>query len=171
MLAREEIRRLLGLLSDELTAHGLVGELFLVGGAAMALAYDRDRATQDLDAVFEPKTAVYAAAAAVAQREGLPEDWLNDAVKGFLPGPDPAATVALELTGLRVRVASAGYLFAIKAAAARAERDSDDLVLLYRLCGFADVEEALDHVERTMGTAAVLAPKTSPLLRELLSGR
>lgn len=168
MFSEGEIRRLLTLLDRELAAVGVVGELFLVGGAAMALAYDRSRATRDLDAVFEPKAVLYDAAHRIAEREGLPADWLNDAVKGFLPGPDPAATVALELPALRVRVASPGYLFALKAAASRAERDADDLLLLYRLCGFADVEEALDHVERTMGAAARLTPKTSLLLRELL---
>lgn len=169
MLAQAEIRRLLGLLSDELEAGGLTGELFLVGGAAMALAYDRRRATRDLDAVFEPKAEVHAAAGRVAAREDLPADWLNDAVKAFLPGPDPSATVALELPGLRVRVASPGYLFALKAAA-RAERDADDLTVLYGLCGFANVDEALDHVERTLGPAARLAPKAALLLQELLGG-
>lgn len=168
MFSAERIRVLLGLLSDELQSRGYVGELFLVGGAAMALAYDRDRATRDLDAVFEPKSVIYEAAATLAEREGLPADWLNDAVKGFLPGSDPAATVVVELPGLRVRVASPGYLFAVKAAASRAERDADDLLTLYHLCGFANVEEALDHVERVMGPAARLAPKTSLLLRELL---
>ena len=33
--------------------------MFLVGGAAMVLAYNRNRSTRDLDAVFEPKTAVH----------------------------------------------------------------------------------------------------------------
>jgi hypothetical protein len=41
--------------------------------------------------VFIPSDVVRQAAAAVAEREGLPENWLNDAVKGFLPGPDPEA--------------------------------------------------------------------------------
>lgn len=168
MLSAAEIRRLLGLLEQELAAAGVVGEMFVVGGAAMALAYDRSRATRDLDAVFEPKAVVYQAAAAVAAREGLPADWLNDAVKGFLVGHDPAATVVLELPALRVRVASPGYLFALKAAAARAERDADDLRLLYELCGFPDIDAALEHVERTLGPAFPLAAKTAFLLRELL---
>ncbi len=168
LLSADEIRRLLGMLDEELSRAGIVGEMFLVGGAAMAIAYDRNRATRDLDAVFEPKAMVYEAAARVAAREGLPADWLNDAVKGFLPGPDPAATVALELPSLRVRIASPGYLFALKAAAARGERDADDLRLLFRLCGFADVECALDHVEHTLGRSFKLAPKTAFLLRELL---
>jgi hypothetical protein len=41
--------------------------------------------------VFIPSDVVRQAASAVAAREGLAEDWLNDAVKGFLPGPDPDA--------------------------------------------------------------------------------
>ena len=35
----------------------------------------------------------------------------------------------------------------MKVLAARVERDEDDLRLLYELCGFRSVEEALDHVE------------------------
>ena len=49
------------------------------------------RATRDLDAVFIPTDVARQAATAVAEHKGLAEDWLNDAVKGFLPGPDPDA--------------------------------------------------------------------------------
>ncbi|MGH3191402.1 MAG: nucleotidyl transferase AbiEii/AbiGii toxin family protein [Streptosporangiaceae bacterium] len=53
-LGREDIRALLDDLSAELAARGARAELFLVGGAAMAVAYDAARATRDLDAVFVP---------------------------------------------------------------------------------------------------------------------
>lgn len=55
------------------------------------MAYDTTRATRDLDAVFVPTEIVRQAARAVAEHRGLTEDWLNDAVIGFLPGPDPDA--------------------------------------------------------------------------------
>jgi hypothetical protein len=51
-LGREDIRALLDDLSAELAARGARAELFLVGGAALAVAYDAARATRDLDAVF-----------------------------------------------------------------------------------------------------------------------
>jgi hypothetical protein len=54
-LGRENIRALLDDLSAELAARGARAELFLVGGAALAVAYDGTRATRDLDAVFIPK--------------------------------------------------------------------------------------------------------------------
>lgn len=88
MLSRDDIVMVLGELADDLEAQGIHGDLFLVGGAAMALAYSTRRATRDLDAVFEPKQAVYDAAGRVGDRHGLPHDWLNDGVNGFLPGPD-----------------------------------------------------------------------------------
>jgi hypothetical protein len=61
LLDREEILRLFEDLSEELEARGTRAEVFLVGGAAIAVAYDGRRATRDLDAVFQPKEDVYAA--------------------------------------------------------------------------------------------------------------
>ena len=51
----------------------------------------------------------------------LAEDWLDDVVKGFLPGPDPDAQRFYPSDSLIVDVASPRYLLAIKLFAARAE--------------------------------------------------
>ena len=168
LLGRDDIRRLLTELGDELASGGVRGELFLVGGAAMALAYNTRRATRDIDAVFEPKSLVYEAARRVAARHApdLPDDWLNDAVKGFLLGDDPAATVVFDHPGLRVRVASPRYLFAMKVVASRVERDTDDIVALHRLSGFEGVDDALGYVEVTYPHLQ-LEPKVRYLLEEL----
>lgn len=106
-LNRESIIDLLQELNDELGQRGAKADLFLVGGAALALAYDATRSTRDLDAVFLPTDVVRASASTIAERHALPADWLNDAVKGFLPGPDPAATRYFEADHLMVDVASA----------------------------------------------------------------
>ena len=91
---------------------------------------------------------------------------MNDAVKGFLLGEDPAATVVFDRPGLRVRVASPRYLFAMKIAASRVERDTDDIVILHRLSGFAGVDDALEYVERTYPPLR-LEPRVHYLLEEL----
>lgn len=167
MLDRDDIERLLREVAAELAERDVRGHLFLVGGAAMALAYGRTRVTRDVDDVFEPKQRVYAAAQVVGRRHGLGDDWLNDAVKGFLHGADPDATTFLDEPGLTVQIASPRYLFTLKALAARVDRDAADLVTLYRRCGFTSVDEALDHVEQTV-PAGLVVPKTEFLLRELL---
>lgn len=167
LLANEEIRQYLTELGDELGSQGVRGEMFVVGGDAMALAYNTRRSTRDIDGVFEPKETIYEAAARVgARHDDLEETWLNDGVKGFLLGDDPAATVAFDHRGLRVRVASPRYLFAMKIAAARVERDADDIAALYHLSGFTSVEDALEYVQRTY-PHLVLLPKVQYLLEEL----
>lgn len=65
---RTEIVAALTALAEALEARGLTGEMYVVGGAAIALPYDWRRATRNIDAVFEPKLAVYEAAAEVARR-------------------------------------------------------------------------------------------------------
>ncbi len=166
MLARDEIDALLRELGAELDAHGVHGEMFVVGGGVTALAYNTRRATQDLDAVFEPKQVIYEAAERVGEPHGLPPGWLNDAVKGFLPGADPNATVYFDEPGLAVRVASPRYLFAMKVAAARVERDEDDLRVLYDLCGFRSADDALDSVV-DLYPDITLAPRSELLVREI----
>lgn len=146
-LSAEDIRRLFVALAEDLADQGVRAELFLVGGAAMALAFDERRATRDLDVVFVPTDAVRQAARRVGEREGLDPDWLNDAVKGFLPGPDPGARRYFEAPGLVVDVASAEYLLAMKPFSSRAEVDAQDIALLYRELGYTTVEQGLDLVE------------------------
>lgn len=166
-LSADDIRRLFGELASELEAAGQRAEIFLVGGAAIALCYDERRATRDLDAVFAPASSVRRAAAAVAEREGLDPDWLNDAVKGFLPGPDPNALRYFEAPGLLVDVASAEYLLAMKLFSSRVETDADDIALLYREVGYRSVEEGIALVERSYPGRPVAA-RVQFLLEEIV---
>jgi hypothetical protein len=41
-------------------------------------------ATKDIDAIFEPKSKIYEISKEIAQSQDLPENWLNDAVKGYM---------------------------------------------------------------------------------------
>ncbi|CAN5536115.1 DUF6036 family nucleotidyltransferase [soil metagenome] len=132
---RNEILAALTALAAALDARGLTGEMYVVGGAAIAIAYDARRSTRDIDAVFEPKIAIYEVAAEVGGRLGLPVGWLNDAVKGFLEGGDPHATPVVELPGLRCLAASPRILLALKVLAHRVGEDEDDVRLLARNLG------------------------------------
>ena len=142
-MQRAEIVELLRKLAERLDARGLEGEMYVVGGAAIALAFDERRSTRDVDAVFEPKRAIYDAAAEIAAELDLPEGWLNDAVKGFLSGSDPGATPVLELPGLRVATASPRILLAMKVLAHRAGEDDDDIRLLAGQLGLTTASAVL----------------------------
>jgi hypothetical protein len=169
LLDREGLLTALRTLDEELAASGIRGEVFIVGGAAMALAYDARRATVDVDAVFVPAAEVRMAAARVAQRLDLEDDWLNDSAKAFMPGPDPERIGVFEGTNLSVAAASPRYLLAMKLLAARAERDQDDIRILYELCGFTTAAEGLDLVESAY-PSHVIAPRVQFLLEEMFPG-
>jgi hypothetical protein len=150
-MQREEIVTALTALGACLSERGIEGEIYIVGGAAIAMAFDARRATRDVDAVFEPKREVYAAADEVGAELGLPPGWLNDGVKGFVAGPDAEAATALEVPGLRVLVASPRILLAMKVLAHRIGEDDEDVRLLARELGLADADSVLTVAEEVYG--------------------
>jgi Nucleotidyltransferase of unknown function (DUF6036) len=148
---RDEILSALTALAAELDRRGVSAEMYVVGGAAIALAFDERRSTRDIDAVFEPKCVVYDAAALVAEQQGLTGGWLNDAVKSFLKGDDPAAAPVLDLPGLRCLAASAEIPLALKVLAHRVGEDEDDLRLLADQLGLQGADQVLSIAEQTYG--------------------
>ena len=170
LLDREGIRTALVALDEELGRSGVRGELFVVGGAAMALAYDARRATVDVDATFLPASEVRHAARRVADQLGLEPDWLNDGAKAFMPGNDPNQVGVFEGNNLSVAAASPRYLLSMKLLAARVDRDQDDIRALYELCGFTTAEEGLRLLDTTYPDH-VIAPRAQFLLQEMFPSK
>ena len=149
-LDTRDIRRLFELLNEALRDEGIEGELFVVGGAVMCLAYAARPSTQDVDAFFRPAREIRTAAARVAVEAGLAPDWLNDGVKGFL-SERGQFTPFLELDHLRVMVAQPEYLLAMKCLAMRigAEfHDEDDVRYLLRHLDIRSYEQAVTVITR-----------------------
>ena len=149
-LSQSDIRRLFLLLNEELRNSDTEGELFLVGGAVMCLAYATRPSTLDVDAIFRPSVAVREAAARVGDRAGLSQDWLNDGVKGFASAQGDF-TPFLELDHLRVMVAQPAYLLAMKCLAMRIGtefHDEEDIRYLLRHLDIRDYHTALSVIEK-----------------------
>jgi hypothetical protein len=150
VLAEKDIRRLLDLLNTELRKDGVKGELYLVGGAVMCLAFHARPATRDVDGFFVPTGRLRKAAARVAKETGFEADWLNDAVKGYLSEQGEFAPF-LELDHLKVLVAQPEYLLAMKCLAMRIGEefhDEEDIRYLLRHLNISTYEAAVKVITR-----------------------
>lgn len=132
MLSRDEIHRALLALAGQLQEMSSRCELVVAGGAAVVLLYGAREATKDVDAVFlsrsDPavlRTAVQRVAADLA----LPDDWLNDAAKGYVHGL-ALGDVLIDHPALLVRALAPHQLLAMKLSAWRDDVDIDDARLL-----------------------------------------
>lgn len=169
MLSAAQIRELFGLLDARLEREEVIGELYVVGGAVMALTFAARPSTHDVDAVFVPAEVVRRLARDVAEDAGVDDGWLNDAVKGFL-SPRGDFVPWLELNHLKVFVAAPEYLLALKCVAFRLGpefHDEDDVRFLLRYLDITRAADALAIVERYFPPARV-PPKTRFALEELI---
>lgn len=152
LLDRATVLDLLAELGRRLDARGCVADVYVVGGTAMVLTYDRTRLTRDIDAVWDPQGPLRDVAGEIASERGLPRDWINDRVRPMLPQVvDADQLEALALPGLTVTVASGRHMIAMKARAARDARDLDDLLLLCQSTGVTSVAEVLAIADDVWG--------------------
>ena len=168
---RDKIIELLTELGRRLSAKGVVGRLYVVGGAAMALEFDTRRTTRDIDAIFHPPTTVADEAASMATDLALAPDWLSAAAQAFIPLPDEDP-VSLDVEGLQVALSSPANLLAMKMAAGRPQ-DLTDLVVLFRHLKIKRPEQAVDMAKRIYGPDSVVLsePRESLLLAEAVLAR
>jgi predicted nucleotidyltransferase len=168
LLGRAELERAFTALGERLAHRGVVADVFVVGGAAMALAYDADRVTRDVDARFVPHGIVLDEARNVANDLGLPPWWLNEQATAYISGKDdPGKRRVFDHPGLRVMAASPEHVFAMKALAART-RDIDDLRLLAGIIGVETAETAI-RICADFYPDESIPPRTDAVLRELFS--
>jgi hypothetical protein len=142
--SREKILRLLEALNEELRRMKVRGEVHLAGGAVMCLAFQARDSTRDVDAEFKPSLQIREAALRVAEREGVPDSWLNDAVKIYL-SDHGTFNPYLDLSHLKVFTADARYMLAMKCLAMRVGegfRDEEDIRYLVRNLSLESYESA-----------------------------
>jgi hypothetical protein len=151
------MRALLAELDERLRERGVAASVYVVGGAAMALAYGRGGVTPDIDAVSSHR-AVTEEARAMADKHGLAEHWLNDAASPWIPPrPKGARRRAME-PGLTVHIAPADHVLAMKLVALR-RKDRPDIRLLIEHLEMVDAtaEDYADLLERVYAGEGRLA--------------
>lgn len=120
LLGRAELERAFTHLGERLVRRGVVADIFVVGGAAMALAYDAARVTRDVDARFLPHGIVLEEARHVANDLGLPPWWLNERAGVYISGKDDLGKRRVfDHPGLRVMAASPQHIFAMNESTSR----------------------------------------------------
>lgn len=157
LLKREDILRGLEKIDAMAKEAGVIVDLSIYGGAALALVFDLRVTTRDVDAVVRGSPDfLRKCASRIAREEAWPANWLNDGVKGFISHSEEMQLMesfsAPEGGGLRIFTPSPQYLFAMKCMAMRPEgidgsHDIPDIEALAEIAGIPDARSALEIVE------------------------
>ena len=156
-LDAETMRALLAELDERLRARGVAASVYVVGGAAMALAYGRRDVTPDIDAIASHR-AVVQEARAIADRHGLAEHWLNEGAGARVPPRPASARRRPTEPGLTVHIAPPEHVLAMKLVALR-RKDRPDIRLLIAHLEMAEAEpgDYADLLERVYSGEGRLA--------------
>ncbi len=147
-MERSELIEALSEVGRELELRGVIARLYVVGGALMVLAHNSRDATMDVDGDFYPLDVVLEVAHEVAERRGLPAEWLNSAASGFIPVfKSPDWRPLYQFGRLEILGADNRTMLAMKIRASRGRRDEPDIAFLLKACGITTVDEAFSLYE------------------------
>ena len=142
---KEKILKLLHELGDELAEEESYATINVCGGAAIAIAYNNLKASDDIDAVltdFDSRDKFNDCVKRIAGRHSLPDNWLNEDVKIFVNSMKEFCFIDFGKFGaLSVRIVSEEQLLAMKLFAARENKDLGDAVGLAKSLNISSKEE------------------------------
>jgi hypothetical protein len=178
VFTKEDILKAFEEIGEIANERGVIIDIGVYGGSAIALQWEFRRSTRDVDiVVFGDPQFLRESAATVADRHGWPDNWINDAVKGFVSVRQdlqmylefPKGT---ESPGLRVFTPTPEYLLAMKCMAMRTgsgEHRSDigDIKNLLRITGITSTQDVLTLVEKYYPSKLV-TPRTLFGIQEIL---
>jgi len=142
-MRKEDIIKYLDILNSKLSNLDKTAEIVLFGGAVMCLVYGARDFTKDVDALFEPKDIINQVSEEIAHDYHLANDWLNDAVKGFLSDKNDIR-IYKKFSNLSIYIPFPEYLLAMKCLAARIDSSSDvdDIKFLLKKLNIVKYEDA-----------------------------
>jgi len=147
-LYKDDMMRHFKELNSRLKAINKDGEVFVIGGAAISLAFGGRDATEDIDAVYKPRSEIRRIIKVMAEEYDLRSDWLNNDAEHFVT-ESMTFSLLFEYSNLKVFHIDAECLLAMKLASARPESypDMDDCLLLMDKLGISEEKELLHLVE------------------------
>lgn len=134
LLNRQDIETALRRLGELAALENETVRVVVVGGAAMVLGYNARQATHDVDGVFlEPPLCSVTRQwiSQVASEKSWPDDWFNDAAKGFMVGLS-FGRLLFTASGIEVWQPQPEQLLAMKLGAWRDDVDVADAICLLR---------------------------------------
>ena len=167
-LDRDALIELLDELSKRLRHARVRAHIYIVGGAAMTLAFRRDRTTHDVDArVDSGHSALTDAVREIARERRMPESWLNEQATSFIPQkPDTRAPTLYDSPYLVVTGASAEHMLAMKLESAR-DTDENDIRTLIQQLEMTTADDAL-HIHDELFPDTPIGPRGRALLQKIL---
>jgi hypothetical protein len=143
---------------------------YLVGGVVMALAFGARAATADVDADVHPADEVLHVAKMIAATRGLPENWLDNAARTFIPTfKERDWRPVLTVGGVQMLHADERAMLAMKVRASRGQRDQGDITYLCRACGIHEIAQAVEVFHEYFPDDRLPEP-AGPFLRVAVSG-
>lgn len=154
-MTEDRILRALGRLSELLKERDVHGEICLLGGTVMVIAFKARSSTKDVDAIFRPTLVIRELSLVVQKEQDLPENWINDGAKGFVSAQHDVVSRDLpQFENLRVMAPTPEYMLAMKCIAARIPADPNeggdvpDIRFLIEYLGLESASQAMDIVSR-----------------------
>ena len=130
-------------------------ELILVGGASVIINYGFRDMTTDIDAIILADSIMKESIYAVAEKEGLPDDWLNADFKRSDSYSEKLIQYSVYYRTfanfLEVRTVKAEYLVAMKLVAGRNyKRDLSDIVGILAACEDTGENVTFDKIDKAL---------------------